>query len=38
MGVDFCLNNIHFRWVQETTALSLRLDRIDDVCFRLFYM
>ncbi|KAK3336774.1 hypothetical protein B0T19DRAFT_50768 [Cercophora scortea] len=38
MGVDFFLNHIHFRWVRDTTALGLGLDRIDDVCLRLFYM
>lgn len=38
MGVDFFLNHIHFRWVRDTTTLGLGLDRIDDVCLRLFYM
>ncbi|KAK3359289.1 hypothetical protein B0T25DRAFT_564309 [Lasiosphaeria hispida] len=38
MGSDFFIYHLYYRWVRDTSAFPIGLDRIDDVCLRQFYM
>ena len=38
MGPDFFIYHLNFRWVRDTSAFHIGLDRIDDACLRMFYM